>query len=589
MPHAFASLNRGVRSPSDSYSFEQILAAASKFQEVQAPAVLQLPQEDEVSKDLNSPELRDLVSTQEGIQLGSLSLDAVLLRISALAMRVTRAEGAGVWLFDRDVLGYRAGTGTASNSDYLRKLVLSRVLNNTSGCWTESSGQAADQDFVKSLCVAPVLHGKAVAGALAVFCRYEHPFNERDITSIRLLTSLLTQALDKAADAQFKTTVKIERAAMLNAIETLVPAIEELLETKPGNLSTPGIPPRAALGEAIVPSFDDAPLGGMELRDLETLLGLETQTKQTPISLPGETDQPTKSASDSPRDTFRNRDAPFVGMADFEHRSRAAHSATIKSPCLQHLPSVERIVLCRSSEWEATRPRISTKLINLIQTSASWYQTTRSTAITYSSEIIATIALLKNYLVGDNSSDHWPLTFLSKFAVVVAVPILPLLFIMNGDPSQVRPVMVGKSPPPQHKQGSDRATLRSHKCVTDSSADAALSESSPFEFPILFRKASFGDDATAFMIGMAYETGRGLPQSCAKAARWVKHAAAGGNAAAEYNLSLRFRDGDGVTADPVEAQRLLRQAVAQHYAQALQEPLLLTPNISRQSPAGYFK
>jgi TPR repeat protein len=59
---------------------------------------------------------------------------------------------------------------------------------------------------------------------------------------------------------------------------------------------------------------------------------------------------------------------------------------------------------------------------------------------------------------------------------------------------------------------------------------------------------------------MLYELGRGVPQSCKKAAQWVTNAAQYGNAAAEYNLALRYRDGDGVPANPGEADHWFRKA-----------------------------
>jgi TPR repeat protein len=61
---------------------------------------------------------------------------------------------------------------------------------------------------------------------------------------------------------------------------------------------------------------------------------------------------------------------------------------------------------------------------------------------------------------------------------------------------------------------------------------------------------------------MLYELGRGFPQSCSKAAKWVTKAAESGNAAAEYNLGLRYRDGDGVDANIQQAENWLRKAAA---------------------------
>jgi TPR repeat protein len=67
---------------------------------------------------------------------------------------------------------------------------------------------------------------------------------------------------------------------------------------------------------------------------------------------------------------------------------------------------------------------------------------------------------------------------------------------------------------------------------------------------------------------MAYELGQHVPQSCAKAARWVTIAAEAGNSAAEFNLGLRYRDGDGVRANRALSEKWLRKAAARRYANA---------------------
>src|SRR2546426_11979884 len=78
----------------------------------------------------------------------------------------------------------------------------------------------------------------------------------------------------------------------------------------------------------------------------------------------------------------------------------------------------------------------------------------------------------------------------------------------------------------------------------------------------LRRAADYGDDEAALQLGMLYELGRGFPQSCSNAAKWVTKAAENGNAAAEYNLGLRYRDGDGVDANIQQAENWLRKAAA---------------------------
>ena len=116
----------------------------------------------------------------------------------------------------------------------------------------------------------------------------------------------------------------------------------------------------------------------------------------------------------------------------------------------------------------------------------------------------------------------------------------------------------------------------SHKRVTDPAAAAALRDLSRFEITGLLRQARYGDDSAAFVIGMAYETGHGVPQDCAKAAHWVYEAASGGNAAAEYNLSLRYQDGDGLPPNAEESEKWRQKAAAKRYLQAQTVPVAPT-------------
>jgi len=102
----------------------------------------------------------------------------------------------------------------------------------------------------------------------------------------------------------------------------------------------------------------------------------------------------------------------------------------------------------------------------------------------------------------------------------------------------------------------------SHMRVTDPATFSVAQELSRYEIRGLRRQATFGDADAAFTLGMAFETGRHVPQSCTQATHWVAIAAEGGNAAAQYNLGLRYRDGDGVPADRAESEKWLRKASA---------------------------
>ena len=108
----------------------------------------------------------------------------------------------------------------------------------------------------------------------------------------------------------------------------------------------------------------------------------------------------------------------------------------------------------------------------------------------------------------------------------------------------------------------------SHRQVTDRAALAVVQGLSRYEIRALRRQAYYGDDSAALIMGMLYETGRHVPQSCTKAADWVLRSANWGNAAAQYNLGLRYRDGDGVPANEDEAKKWLRKSADHKYSKA---------------------
>ena len=107
-----------------------------------------------------------------------------------------------------------------------------------------------------------------------------------------------------------------------------------------------------------------------------------------------------------------------------------------------------------------------------------------------------------------------------------------------------------------------------HEEITDPGTQSIVQQLSRYEINGLRRQAKYGDDSAAFTLGMAYEIGRHVRQSCAEAARWVRMAAEAGNSAAQYNLGLRYRDGDGVTADLHASEKWLRKAAAHRNREA---------------------
>ena len=76
-----------------------------------------------------------------------------------------------------------------------------------------------------------------------------------------------------------------------------------------------------------------------------------------------------------------------------------------------------------------------------------------------------------------------------------------------------------------------------------------------------YRKAADqGDVAAQFNVGVMYERGQGVPQDYAEAARWYRKAADQGYAAAQGNLGNLYAHGQGVIAGLRGGRALVQQS-----------------------------
>jgi uncharacterized protein len=84
-----------------------------------------------------------------------------------------------------------------------------------------------------------------------------------------------------------------------------------------------------------------------------------------------------------------------------------------------------------------------------------------------------------------------------------------------------------------------------------------------------FRKAAEQGDAIAqYNLALMYRDGEGVTQDDAEAVKWFRKAAEQGVANAQYNLALRYDKGKGVTQDYAEAAKWFRKAAKQGNASA---------------------
>jgi len=77
------------------------------------------------------------------------------------------------------------------------------------------------------------------------------------------------------------------------------------------------------------------------------------------------------------------------------------------------------------------------------------------------------------------------------------------------------------------------------------------------------RLAEHGDAVAQNNLGALYDSGLGVAQDYAEAAKWFRKAADQGSAVAQNNLAILFDDGKGVTQDYAVAASWYRKAAAQ--------------------------
>jgi len=82
------------------------------------------------------------------------------------------------------------------------------------------------------------------------------------------------------------------------------------------------------------------------------------------------------------------------------------------------------------------------------------------------------------------------------------------------------------------------------------------------------RGAEEGDAAAQFDMGQRLRQGQGVPQDNAQATEWFRKAANQGHTAAQYNLGVMYASGRGVSQDQARAIEWFRKAADQGYASA---------------------
>ena len=246
----------------DESAFQQLLAAAFVLQEHNDQMRAQErereePKPAEVGDD-PSQLLSDIVETQALIQGQHLNFAGAAGLIAERVQKITRASGAAVGIVEGNQLAYAAGTGEASNDVGSRVAVelspsaecissgrLLQVRDTAGG--SRAAAEICRKRGIGSLIAVPVYHDGKVAGVLETRFSQANAFQEHQVRSCQLIAGLVTEAINRAAEIEWKQVLAAERANMLEVLERLRPQLERLT----GESTEPAAAPEDAVPEII--------------------------------------------------------------------------------------------------------------------------------------------------------------------------------------------------------------------------------------------------------------------------------------------------------------------------------------------------
>lgn len=219
----------------DEQSFQQLLAAAYVLQEHNRQLTVTGVKRDRAQT------LARIVETQTLLQSGKLNVAAANQFIAEQAQKITGAAGAIIGLVKEDRLAYEAGSG-AADEDVGSSMPLDLCLS----AYCLANGEIlqcpdVEKDFrlrtdlcrarhVKSLIAVPVYREGRVAGVLELRFSEVNAFEEQDVRTCQLMAGLVTEAVGRATEREWKQVLAAERATMLEALEKIKPQLERLAE-----------------------------------------------------------------------------------------------------------------------------------------------------------------------------------------------------------------------------------------------------------------------------------------------------------------------------------------------------------------------
>src|SRR5580692_4611486 len=201
----------------DEATFQQLLEAAHVLQEQKTFEVEPRTRPDPTEA------LAQIVETQEFMRSQAGDLQVAGNVIAERLRKITRVSGVAVAVVRENRLEYCAATGDAASLTG-SSLPMDSSLSADGRLSTEFSREHAGKPSM----ALPLYHEGNLAGLLEIRFADADSIQEPEMRSCQLMAGLMTEAIARAVDREWRQTLAAERAAMLEALERIKPQLERL-------------------------------------------------------------------------------------------------------------------------------------------------------------------------------------------------------------------------------------------------------------------------------------------------------------------------------------------------------------------------
>ena len=201
----------------DEATFQQLLEAAHVLQEQKTFEV------EPRSRPDPTEALAQIVETQEFLRSQAGDLQVAANVIVERLRKITHATGVAVAVVRENRLEYCAATGDAASLTG-SSLPMDSSLSADGRLSTEFSREHAGKPSM----ALPLYHEGNLAGLLEIRFADADSIQEPEMRSCQLMAGLMTEAIARAADKDWRQKLAAERAAMLEALERIKPQLERL-------------------------------------------------------------------------------------------------------------------------------------------------------------------------------------------------------------------------------------------------------------------------------------------------------------------------------------------------------------------------